>query len=232
MMGTRLTHVAFDIETTGFETDAQVTVVGLCLPLGSRILVNTDQRPVDETRLEQRLAEHSGTELSLSSHRTETDLLGALATFLAETVAPRDYMLVAYNGERFNGGFDLPFLRTRYSLQGLDWPFDGIPYADILPLIRKRFNTTTDGEERNDLATAYETLADGELSELDPFSESDEVVDAFEAGDFEDLVTHNIADIHRTEALASLAERFCGKSEFDLKSLTPSARDPDLSRPR
>lgn len=56
--------------------------------------------------------------------------------------------------------------------------------------------------------------------------------DAFEAGAFGPLLEHNVADVLRTKALASLAERYCGKSEFQLKSLTPSVRDPDLSPPR
>lgn len=231
-MGTRLTHVAFDIETTGFETSARVTVVGFALPLGCRVFLNTARRSVDRTALESRLCELSGTELELSAHPSETALLEAVATFLDERIAPRDYLLVAYNGERFTGGFDLPFLRTRYSLQDLQWPFDGIPYADILPLIKSRFNTTADGEEHNDLESAYDALVDGDLSAVDPFSDSSEAVDAFEAADFEPLLAHNIADVRRTKALASLAERYCNKSEFTLKSLTPSVRDPDLSPPR
>lgn len=228
-MGTRLTHVAFDIETSGFETNACVTVIGFSLPLGCRVALNTANRSVAATDLETRLSDTFETEIKLSAHSSEAALLETVATFLKETIAPRDYLLVAYNGERFNGGFDLPFLRTRYALQNLEWPFDGIPYADILPLIQSRFNTTTEGEEQNDLVKAYETLVGGDLSALDPFVESGEAVDAFESGDFEPLLEHNIADIRRTQALASLAERYCGKSEFKLKSLTPSARDPDLS---
>lgn len=228
-MGTRLTHVSFDIETSGFETNACVTVIGFALPLGCRVLLNTANRSVAGRDLETRLSDTFETEIKLSVHPTETVLLETVATFLEETISPRDYLLVAYNGERFNGGFDLPFLRTRYALQNLEWPFDGIPYADILPLIESRFNTTTEGEEQNNLVKAYETLIDGELSALDPFTDSSEAVDAFETGDFEPLLAHNIADIRRTRALASLAERYCGKSEFKLKSLTPSARDPDLS---
>jgi hypothetical protein len=50
-------------------------------------------------------------------------------------------------------------------------------------------------------------------------------VTAFEAGDFERLIQHNTADILRTRALASLAERYCGKSDFNLKSLTPTVCD-------
>ncbi|WP_311170865.1 hypothetical protein [Halobellus ordinarius] len=229
-MGTRLTHVPFDIETSGFETTACVTVVGFAVPLGSRVFLNTGGRSVDQANLETSLTERIETNVQLSVHESEYALLTAVAEFVAETIAPRDYLLVAYNGERFNGGFDLPFLRTRYSLQDLAWPFDRLPYADILPLIQNRFNTVSeDGTERNDLVTAYEVLIGGELGDVDPFTDSSEAVTAFEAGTFEPLVAHNLADILRTKALAKLAEEYCGKSEFKLKSLTPSARDPSLT---
>lgn len=231
-MGTRLTHVPFDIETSGFETAARVTVVGLELPLGSRVFLNADGRTVRQTELETGLCEQFDTEVRLSAHESEYELLTAVSEFVGETVAPREYLLVAYNGERFNGGFDLPFLRTRYSQHDLAWPFDGLPYADILPLVRNRFNTTVGSEERNDLVSAYETLIGGWLGDEDPFEESREAVAAFEAGEFEPLVAHNLADVLRTGALAALAEQYCGKSEFDLKSLTPSARDPSLSGSR
>lgn len=231
-MGTRLRHVPFDIETSGFETTARVTVVGFALPLGTRVLLNAAGRDVDAETLEARLAETFETRIELSSHETEAELLEALSDFLAETVAPRDYLLVAYNGERFNGGFDLPFLRTRYALRELEWPFDGVPYADVLPLIRSRFNTSVEGDDRNDLASAYGALVGGDLSRRDPFEDSSEAVEAFEAGAFEELLAHNVADVLRTAALASLSERYCGKSEFKLKSLTPSVRDPNLSPPR
>jgi len=229
-MGTRLTHVPFDIETSGFETAACVTVVGFAVPLGSRVFLNTGRQSVDQANLEASLSEQIETNVQLSTHESEYTLLTAVAEFVAETIAPRDYLLVAYNGERFNGGFDLPFLRTRYSLQDLAWPFDGLPYADILPLIQNRFNTASeDGTERNDLVTAYEVLIGGELGDIDPFTDSSEAVTAFEDGTFEPLVAHNLADILRTKALAKLAEEYCGKSEFKLKSLTPSARDPSLT---
>jgi hypothetical protein len=230
-MGTRLTHVAFDIETSGFETDARVTVVGFSLPLGSRVFLNTAGRSVDDERLAGRLTEDFGREIQVRVQPDEAALLDAVGAFLQETVAEREYLLVAYNGERFRGGFDLPFLRTRYALRDREWPFDGIPYADVLPLIQDRFNTTAEGEEHNDLVAAYETLIGGDLTRLDPFEESSEAVDAFERGDFEALLAHNVADVLRTDALSSLAEQFCGKAEFRLKSLTPSARDPDLSPP-
>ena len=41
---TELDTVAFDIETTGFDVDNQLTVVGFDTDVGSRIFLNTDGR--------------------------------------------------------------------------------------------------------------------------------------------------------------------------------------------
>lgn len=228
-MGTRLTHIPFDIETTGFAATASVSVVGFALPLGCRVFVNTTGTNVQADRLEHRVGTRFETEIKLSTHHSEQALLESVAEFLDDRIADREYLLVAYNGERFNGGFDLPFLRTRYLQRGLKWPFDSIPYADLLPIIKDRFNTTADGDEQNDLVGAYDVLIGGSLTECDPFVESNEAVAAFEAGEFEPLVAHNVADIRRTAELASVAQQYCGTSEFNLKSLTPSCRDPNLS---
>jgi hypothetical protein len=160
-MGTRLTPVAVDIETTGFDADDRVTVVGFALPLGCRVLVNRAAGPLDSSRLESRLGERFGATLEVTGHADEAALLEAVAAFLEASVAPRAYLLVA----------------------------------------------------------------------LAPFADSAEAVSAFRAGDFESLVAHNVADIRRTRALSSLAQRFCGTSAFSLKSLTPASRGPSLSGP-
>ena len=231
-MGKRLRHIPFDIETSGFTLDAQVTVIGVSLPLGCRMFLNTAGRSVSVTSLETRLADQFEEEIQLTIHDSEADLLDAFGEFLGDTVANREYLLVAYNGERFNGGFDLPFLRTRYATHQQDWPFDGIPYADLLPLIQDRFNTTTADDAQNDLVGAYESLIGGPYTAEDPFADSGEAVTAFETGEFEALLAHNIADVLRTKALASLAKPYCGKSDFSLKSLTPVCRDPALTSSR
>jgi hypothetical protein len=220
-----------DIETTGFDADDRVTIVGFALPLGCRVFVNAAPGRPDCSRLESRLGDRFDTTLDVTGHDDEAELLEAVAAFLDAAVAPEAYLLVAYNGDRFAGGFDLPFLRTRYARHSMAWPFDGIPYADLLPLVRKRFNSAVDGEAQNDLVGAYDALVGGGASETDPFADSAEAVSAFETGEFESLVAHNVADIRRTRALSSLAQRFCGKSEFSLKSLTPASRDPSLSDP-
>lgn len=228
-MGTKLTPVAFDIETSGFETNAVVTVIGVVLPLGCRVLLNTDQQPVEQSKLEATLAERFDTTIKLSCHQTERDLLKTFVKFTTTTLTPNEYLLVAYNGERFRSGFDLPFLRTRYTLQEVQWPFVDVPYADLMPIFQHRFNTQHGDGSVVDLDSVYETIVSKGLTALDPFEDSKQAVEAFEAGNFEKLLQHNIADILRTDALASIAEKYCGKSDFKLKSLTPTNSGPSVS---
>jgi hypothetical protein len=81
--------------------------------------------------------------------------------------------LVAYNGERWNGGFDLPFLRTRLGYHDIDWPFTELRYIDAMDVFETRFNTSGDT-----LTAVYEELIGSGLTELDLFADSKEAVDA------------------------------------------------------
>ena len=218
-----LEQVAFDIETTGFGVADEVTVVGFALPMGVRVFVQTDSRA--DRDVEAVVREEVSVHVQVSRHESESALLEAVAGFVADRLRDADVLLVAYNGERWRGGFDLPFLRTRYSRLDVPWPFVDVPYADVMPLVTKRFNTTIGGDEENDLDGAYDVLCDGTYGELDPFTESAEAVTAFEDGEFAALASHNVADVLRTRDLGRLAERYCAKSEFDVKSLTPKVHD-------
>lgn len=212
-----LRQVAFDIETTGFDADDVVTTVGFAVPLGVRLFVNTGGRAASG------IEDVGGDVLvKASTYSSEQGLLAAVAEFVAERFRDADVLLVAYNGERWGGGFDVPFLRTRFARLDIPWPFVDVPYADVMPLVTKRFNTTIGGDEENDLDAAYDVLCDGEYGELDPFDESAEAVTAFEDGEFAALAAHNVADVLRTRELGQLAERYCAKSDFDVKSLTPT----------
>jgi hypothetical protein len=91
-----------------------------------------------------------------------------------------------------------------------------LPYVDVMDVFQKRFNTSEDT-----LSGVYEELIGARLNELDPFTDSREAVTVWENGAFEPLLTHNVADIRRTRALMELAERYCSKSDFSMKSLEP-----------
>lgn len=210
-----LATIAFDIETTGFSTTDQLTVVGFDAEIGSRIFLNTDGSVCSQD-IEQRVNEQLATPVTLSVHDDESMLLDAIKTFVDTSIAQRDVKLVAYNGETWNGGFDLPFLRTRLSHHEREWPFAELPYIDVMEIFSSRFNTS-----ESSLDGVYEELVAAGHGTVDPFGESSEAVEAWRAGNFEAVVLHNIADIRRTRALMDVAERYCSKSDFSMKSLEP-----------
>lgn len=214
---TALETVAFDVETTGFAVDDELTVVGFDADSGSRIFLNTGGTtcPAD---LEASVNEKVNPSVSISVQHTERGLLRELTAFVTSTLACREVKLVAYNGERWGGGFDLPFLRTRLCCHGIDWPFTELPYVDAMDVFETRFNTTEDT-----LTGVYDELVGGRLSALDPFTDSQKAVEAWERGEFQPLVCHNVADIRRTRTLMQLAERYCSKSHFTMRSLDPVA---------
>ncbi|MDS0284034.1 hypothetical protein [Haloarcula onubensis] len=220
-MSDALEQVAFDIETTGFDVDDVVTVVGFALPLGARVFCQTAERTCDgvEDAVQDRVDEH----VIASIHDSEALLLEAVSEFVKMRLREDDVLLVAFNGETWQGGFDVPFLRTRFAEHSFDWPFVDIPYADLFPVVQKLFNTTVDGEPQSSLTAAYNLLCDGNYDALDPFEDSAEAVTAFEDGRVTDVVLHNVADVLRTAALGRVAERYCSRSDFSVKSLTPTS---------
>ncbi|WP_241659148.1 ribonuclease H-like domain-containing protein [Halorubrum salsamenti] len=213
--------MAFDIETTGFDVTDEVTVVGFALPLGCRVFVRGDEG-MDAEGVAATVRDAVGEAVSLSVHASEAALLRAVGEFAAERINGEDVLVVAYNRERWRGGFDLPFLRTRLAATGVAWPFQNVPYADVLPVVEKLFNTSRDGESRDDLVGAYAALVGDGVNAADPFTESAEAVTAFNEGQTAALVQHNAVDTLRTRALTLLAEQYCSKSDFKLKSLTPT----------
>jgi uncharacterized protein YprB with RNaseH-like and TPR domain len=219
-----LESVPVDIETTGFDASDTVTVVGFEVPLGCRVFVHS--RPgVTGDAVESAVRERVDKHVSVSLHASEAAVFEAVTGFVESHIRGEDRLLVAYNGEVWNGGFDLPFLRTRAARLGVRWPFAEVPYADLLPVVEDLFNTTVAGESAAELATAYDVLCDGALNDVDPFSDSAHAVAAFDDGRLAELVTHNVADVARTGRLAAVAEQYCAKSDFQVKSLTPTARD-------
>jgi DNA polymerase III epsilon subunit-like protein len=217
-----LEQVAFDLETTGFQVGDEITVAGFALPMGCRVFVQTGGR--DGSGVESAVQDATPVHVQVSTHGSERVLLEAMNAFVADRLCGDDVLLIAFNGERWRGGFDLPFLRSRLAVLDLEWPFGELAYADVMPVIEHRFNTTVgaDDEEPTDLVGVYDLLCDEGYSDLDPFAESAEAVDAYVDGEFSVLVRHNVADILRTRALGRLAERYCSKSEFQVKSLTPT----------
>ena len=218
MSSSQLTPVAFDIETSGFDTDAVITVAGFAHSLGESLILNTaGHEAVDRKALVTSLDEESTGAVKLEVVEDEVELLEAVSSFVTDQLDGDTHYVTAFNGETWNGGFDLPFCRTRFLQHGLRWPFDDIAYADMIQLV-DRFNT----HDHSDLVGVYDVLVGEET--CDPFEDSAEAVDAFETGEWLSLCQHNLADIQRTRKLAELAGQFVARSDFNMKNLQPPRR--------
>lgn len=212
-----LKPVAFDIETSGFDSDSIITVAGLAHQLGDFLIVNTDGRRVNRTEIRQTMELHSGQHLDLAVCPNERTLLETLREIGDEHLNGDRHYLTAFNGETWKGGFDLPFLRTACVKSGITWPFPDMAYADMFAIV-DRFNT----DDVQDLVGVYDHLIGEET--CDPFNDSIEAVNAFENADWEALLRHNLADIHRTREIALLAGEYVSQSDFQMKNLNPPNR--------
>lgn len=210
----RLDPVAFDIETSGTGPDAELTVAGFAHDFGEYLVLNTGSRSVDENSLHEQVASHSAGQLELDVVSSEVGIANAISEFVDDRLDDDRHYLTAYNGETWNGGFDLPFCRTVYIRNGSDWPFAGHAYVDVFEMV-DRVNTY----DNNDLVGVYDALI-GEDT-CDPFDNSGEAVYAFEHGHWKPLLLHNLADVQRTRELALVFERFVAQSDFPMKNLEP-----------
>ena len=212
-----LDPVAFDIETTGFEAESVITVVGLAFDVGSCIALNTEGESADAKSLTAEVEARSETTVKLTVCENEKELLTVLNEWTEEHVDGDRHYLTAFNGERWKAGFDLPFLRRACVRQNAEWPFSDLAYADVMTMLQR-----VDTGDVNDLVGVYDELIDG--GHCDPFENSEAAVTAFENQDWVNLLLHNLADIQRTRELAVLSGRYVPKSDFNMKNLRP----PDI----
>ena len=118
--------VAFDIETTGFTVEDEVTVAGFALEMGARVFYQTGGRPAEP--IEQAVREKATHNVQVSAHESEAQVLDAMAAFVAGRLAEQEILLVAYNGETWRGGVSLSVRRARHSP-----PRGALPLAHVTP---------------------------------------------------------------------------------------------------
>lgn len=135
------TFNAFDIETTGLLASDTITTLTIQYDGVYHIWLNTDT----ETDISTEEIENT-TNQSVTLHVCESApaLLTSVEQFCGTNVSETN-ILTAYNGETWNGGFDLSFLRTLCQKHNHSWIFTNYLYTDLYPLFGKknRFNTMT-----------------------------------------------------------------------------------------
>lgn len=218
---TQKNNVAIDIETTGFQADGEITVFGmLTAPYDepkANLVINTGGRPLDYDKTYSELRNCVPFEVCLQTVSVETDLLESIQELLFD-LFNKDYdRLVAFNGETWNGGFDLPYLRSRYAVREMKWPFRGCDYVDLYPIISKRFHTSLrNGEElkdHNDLVQSHRFLCQPE-SDFDPYTSSEQAVADYYDAKFTPLLQHNLSDILRTNDLMETVQQYASNNQM------------------
>ena len=212
-----LTPIALDIETTGLDHESTITVIGFAHETGEWIACNTGGRSVDRDRLQSELSPRSAGRLEIVLADSEPGVLESMATFVRERIDDDRHYITGFNGETWNGGFDLPFLRTAFARHRLAWPFEDIAYGDVQSVL-DRFG----GFDAADLETVHGILFNE--TPQDPFESSAQAIPAYTDGDWRALLEHNLLDIQRTRAIAALAGQYVPRSDFKLKNLGPPDR--------
>lgn len=234
-------HVAWDIETTGFGWDDEISVSGFWFPAGhATLLLNGTPDTTDASRFEQCLEKISGggsVDVRVSS--SEAELLAEMQTVVFERFDAEYNRLVAFNADSWQGGFDLPFLRTRCFAHDLPWMFDGLQFADLWEPIKKRLNTTITGcgtsTEANSLTGSHKLLFNNSnstdfsdspdeyqpyrVTPYDPFKDSGSAVYCYQKGEHLPVLKHNLADIHRTWELGELVRQYVPSKDITTKKL-------------
>lgn len=234
-------HVAWDIETTGFDWNDEITVLGFWFPAGHATLaMNASQNTADPARFEQRLEDISGTvSLQVYLCPSEVELLNLMQEVVFEQIDTEYNRLVAFNADSWQGGFDLPFVRTRCFAHDYPWIFDGIEFADLWEPVKKRLNTTVSSyggsTEVNSLTGSHEllfnnptTISPPDLPDdyqpyrenpYDPFTDSGSAVYCYRNGEYLPVLRHNLADIHRTWELGELVRQYVPSKDITTKKL-------------
>jgi len=227
-------HVAWDIETTGFAWDDRLTVAGFWLPDGrAKLVLNADD--ADRAAIEDHLEGVGGVPVEVRAASDERHTLETVGRVLFEYVERSRDRLVAFNADSWQGGFDLPFLRTRYARQGVAWPFGGLTFADLFDPVSKRLNTTDTrldaAEDANSLAGAHTVLVTGDAIDApedhpwyadrryDPLDDSAAAPVRYADGDLSAVCQHNLADVHRTWELGELVRAYVPAADRSEKKL-------------
>ena len=237
-------NVAWDIETTGFGWNDEITVAGFWFPdTHATLLLNTNQPSPHSDRLEAAF-DTRPSELSVTVHacQSEADLLEEMQAVMFEEFDTNYSRLVAFNADSWKGGFDLPFIRTRCFRHDQQWVFDKVQFPDLWEPVKKRLNTTHTAHDTstsvNSLTGAHNLL----FSQLNPtvldtgmdsgtdhtwyadnpydtFDDSRRAVSSYESGEFLPVLKHNLADIHRTWEIGELARAYVSSKDITTKKL-------------
>jgi hypothetical protein len=95
-----LAPVAFDIETSGLDEDAVITVAGFSHDLVNWLALNTDGRHADAAALTEALNQFTDRQTELVVTSEEAALLRALDSFVDDRIDGDEHYLTAYGNKK------------------------------------------------------------------------------------------------------------------------------------
>lgn len=141
-----LDFAPFDIETTGFKAgdDDVITTFVMHHDGKYHVWLNTDGNHANRDEIKADIIEASGLD-NVLLYLCETEgLLQENVREYLDLQADATTVLVAFNGEGYHTGFDVPFLRTRCLRNGVPWMLGGHWYTDPYDVLvdQNRLDTT------------------------------------------------------------------------------------------
>jgi len=169
---------------------------------------------------------------------SENDLLLKMHDVVFEQFETNYNRLIAFNADSWQGGFDLPFLRTRCLAHDHPWMFEDLEFADLWQPIKKRINTTNPAYDTttdiNSLTGSHKIIFNQHSTAAldnspdypayrthpyDLFPDSSSAVYSYHHGEYLPVLKHNLADIHRTWELGEIVHQYVSPKDITTKKL-------------
>lgn len=276
-------EIITDIESIGLSANDKITVVGFFNPAANGFTIHylipeQLQNPTNRNAIASEILETIADtfpnqvvqpeQIKLRGCVSEEDVLKNSYGYVEKQ---QDTLrVVGYNTD----SYDLPTLRSRSVINGVNWGLSGCHSRDIYTLFKYKFNTTgltVDGfkkkqkkkfgeeigapvdddmysselteaieeygytpgqldefitaegldrptKETNTLDAVHEILG-GEITQYDPFEDSQEAVEAYNNGDIAPVIIHNIVDLLATNELNNVISEYVSKRDITDRQL-------------
>lgn len=211
---------AVDIESRGVDHDSELTVIGFAVSGGYQLYLNTGGKTRTGCSGISSLNHNTVNKpVKIETHPTEEAMLNSALEFSNARLKTGEVLLTGFNAETWNGGFDIPHIRTRCQANNIEMILGNVLFCDIFEM-KDMMNHSVQNNEVNDLNSLFEIYFP-EAEDFDPADDQQPIVAYWHNEEFEKLLLHNLADLWKTRRLALMYDQYVPQSDWQLKPLGP-----------